>query len=538
MGLNKTLTKLSRHLAVNRSVVAGSWQLKRFSSDSKGKRPPIVCNFNQPPLSESLPDLPKAVYSKAKLEENLTFVTKLHNGIRVATEDHFGQFCTVGVMIDCGSRYEVAYPSGVSHFLEKLAFNSTVNYESKDAILKELEKYGGICDCRSSRDAFMYAASALREGLDPVMKVIADAVLRPKITHEELTEAQETVRYELESLHSKPDQDLILMDLIHAAAYRDNTLGLPKLCPEKNLLIIDRETIFTFLKNYYDPSRIVVTGVGVNHDDLVNAVKKYFIDARPVWETDSSIKVNADRRYAPDRSVAQYTGGLIQQKCEIPAFVGPSGLPELAHVVIGLEGTSFTDDDFIPLCVLNMMMGGGGSFSAGGPGKGMFTRLYLNVLNKHHWIFSATAFNHSYIDTGLFCIHVSATPEHVGKMTEVIVKEMVNMAGSVHPEELWRAKKQLQSLLLMNLEAKPVVFEDIARQVLAHGFRKKPEAFINLISRVEEEDIQRVARRILSTPPAVAARGDISKLPSYGSIQGGLMGLQTAPTNKRLSLFH
>lgn len=66
----------------------------------------------------------------------------------------------------------------------------------------------------------------------------------------------------------------------------------------------------------------------------------------------------------------------------MPSFAGPSGLPELAHVIIGVEGTSFLDDDFIPLCVLNMMMGGGGSFSAGGPGKGMFTRLYLNVLNK------------------------------------------------------------------------------------------------------------------------------------------------------------
>jgi len=27
------------------------------------------------------------------------------------------------VVIDSGSRYEVAYPSGISHFLEKLAFN-------------------------------------------------------------------------------------------------------------------------------------------------------------------------------------------------------------------------------------------------------------------------------------------------------------------------------------------------------------------------------------------------------------------------------
>lgn len=45
------------------------------------------------------------------------------NGLRVASENRFGEFCTVGVVIDSGSRYEVAYPSGISHFLEKLAFN-------------------------------------------------------------------------------------------------------------------------------------------------------------------------------------------------------------------------------------------------------------------------------------------------------------------------------------------------------------------------------------------------------------------------------
>lgn len=28
----------------------------------------------------------------------------------------------LSVVIDSGSRYEVAYPSGISHFLEKLAF--------------------------------------------------------------------------------------------------------------------------------------------------------------------------------------------------------------------------------------------------------------------------------------------------------------------------------------------------------------------------------------------------------------------------------
>lgn len=51
--------------------------------------------------------------------------------------------------------------------------------------------------------------------------------------------------------------------------------------------------------------------------------------------------------------------------------------------MLGLEGCSHQDPDFIAACVLNIMMGGGGSFSAGGPGKGMYTRLYTNVLNRY-----------------------------------------------------------------------------------------------------------------------------------------------------------
>lgn len=67
-------------------------------------------------------------------------------------------------------------------------------------------------------------------------------------------------------------------------------------------------------------------------------------------------------------------------------------------------------------------------------------------------------------------------------MVEVITSEMVAM-GSAPPgdEELRRAKTQLQSMLMMNLEARPVVFEDIGRQVLATGVRKSPEQFIAAI---------------------------------------------------------
>lgn len=49
-----------------------------------------------------------------------------------------------------------------------------------------LEKHGGICDCQASRDTFVYAASAERRGLDTVVQILGDIVLRPQITEDEV----------------------------------------------------------------------------------------------------------------------------------------------------------------------------------------------------------------------------------------------------------------------------------------------------------------------------------------------------------------
>lgn len=376
-----------------------------------------------------------------------------------------------------------------------------------------MEKHGGICDCQSSRDTFIYASSSDRRGLETATHVLAETVLRPKFDDTEVDFARQIVQFELETLNMRPEQEPILMDRIHAAAYRGNTLGLPKLCPLENADKINRDVLLSFLRLHHIPTRMVLAGVGVDHDELVKYAEKYFT-MPATWELETLKNTSVN---TVDNSIAQYTGGEVkvsfrttsllhvnwkihfnsskkkilknpkiqihkQEECDIPVYAA-SDLPELAHVVIGLEGTSHEDPDFVASCVLNLIMGGGGSFSAGGPGKGMYTRLYTNVLNQHHWMYSATASNHAYKDTGLFCIHVSAPPKRVSQAVKVIMHEMIAMASVPGSEELRRAKTQLQSMLLMNLEARPVVFEDIGRQVLASGRRKKPEEFIEAIGK-------------------------------------------------------
>ena len=49
----------------------------------------------------------------------------------------------------------------------------------------------------------------------------------------------------------------------------------------------------------------------------------------------------------------------------------------------------------------------------------MYTRLYTRVLNRYHWMYSATAYNHAYNDSGIFCIIASCHPQQLQELTQV-----------------------------------------------------------------------------------------------------------------------
>ena len=201
-------------------------------------------------------------------------VSRLPNGLRVASEPKFGKFCTVGVAIDSGSRYEVAFPSGVSHFIDKLAFGPTPRYpQGRDGIQEQLEKYGGICDCQGSRDTMIYGISVETSGLAMAVDILADVVLRPIVNDEQMEMIRTTISYELEDLNLNPNPEGLLQEFIHAAAFRDNTIGLPRLCPPENLNLITGDMLYRYLARLYDPKRIVLAGVGVDHQQLLEAAK-------------------------------------------------------------------------------------------------------------------------------------------------------------------------------------------------------------------------------------------------------------------------
>lgn len=479
------------------------------------------------PLSQPLPGLPRIIYPDVTTSrDSETKVTVMKNGLRVASEKKFGQYCIAGVAINSGSRLEAAYPSGVTHFIERSAFQSTDKFSNREHILEHLSHVGGTIDCQGSRDLMVYAVSVINGHLETSVDLLGEVVLRPHFTEDELRETANRISFELEDMSLDPERKVQLGEMIHAAAYGDKTLGLPKTCPIGNLSQMKSSMMYNYLKHNHTPDRMVLAGVGVDHDQLVELAQKYFVDKPAIWETNPNIVSEEPKTIERPKSV--YQGGLKAIEADLSdVSLGPTPLPNLAHFQLGFEVCSHLDlGEFVTVCVMNMLMGGGGSFSAGGPGKGMFTRLFTNVLNRYHWVHSSTAHNASYDDSGLFYIQSSSDPSQLKYLVDIVIHEFLNIArGPMSKEELARAKKQLISMLLLNLEIRPIVFEDIARQVLSTGFRRHSKQLIDKIESVSEEDIRRVAHKMLTKKPTVACLGDLKNLPPYEYIRSQLVSL-------------
>ncbi|KER30045.1 hypothetical protein T265_03419 [Opisthorchis viverrini] len=468
---------------------------------------------------------------KSFIEDKETRITTLENGLRIASQDRFGAQCAIGVILDAGPRYEVDRYSGISHYLEKLAFHSSDHFKDRNDVQNAMEQCSAVFDCQISRDFIIYAVSGLSAHMDRMVSVLSETVLRPRITEDEVQMADRSVRFEMQALQRAPPVEPIMNELLHSAAYRgDNTLGLPRYCPEQNFGQITRDHIISFIATYYRPERMVIAGAGVPHDAFVTAVEKAFVPFEHSLRQESAAQNPAE----PDSSVAQYMGGYVKIHRDLSQYHAP--MPELAHAAIGFESCAHGDPHFVPACVLQSLLGGGGSFSAGGPGKGMYSRLYLNVLNRYHWVHSAQAENFSYADSGLFSIRGSAEPENLEQLVFRLAAEMRHtLEAPIGEDELARAKAQLKSMLLGNLETCAVVFEDIARQVLSSGHRPQPEYWVENIDKVTAEDLKDFLHRMFyRTPATVVGFGRVDRLPEHKEVLQILGGSQDIPLSQRL----
>jgi mitochondrial-processing peptidase subunit alpha len=469
------------------------------------------------------PHVPSNV-SSSQLAIPETQLTTLDNGVRVVSQETYGQVSTVGMVSDFGSRYESPSTTGLTHLLELSAFGAAGGgspYTSSAAdVAHALQQWGGSRYASSGREQSVHAIDLLRPNVAHAVRLLADVTLRPLFVEHEFNEAKQAIRFAASApeLHLPPE--LLLAEALQSAAYgADSQLGRSYLCPPEMLDVLTPQIAFKYWQTNFvqNPAGLVLGGAGVPHQELVALAQEHFGHL-------------VQNEALANRSVPSvYKGGESHVTLPMPEQ-GSDGAKEelsvvsteqrLTRVALALEVGGWHSPDLVAVCVLQTLLGGGSSFSAGGPGKGMYSRLYRQVLNMYRWAESTEAFTAFHNESGLLGIAGSAPAEHVPQMMHVLATHFTKLANErVSDEELSRARNMLKNNVLTQLESRLILFEDMARQVLTYGKREPARITVERIEAITASDIQDLVQRALRQPPTVAAVGvNVANVPSQAQV--------------------
>jgi predicted Zn-dependent peptidase len=405
--------------------------------------------------------------------------TTLENGLRIVTHTMDAvETVSVGVFVDAGTRNEPVEINGVAHLLEHMAFKGTKRRSALD-IVAEIEEVGGHLNAYTSREHTAYYAKVLKEDTPLAVDILADILQHSIFEPEELARERSVVLQEIGQAHDTPDD--VVFDHFQATAFPDQPLGRPVLGDAELVRTMSREAIMGYMDKAYGAGSMVLSAAGmIEHDQLVALARHLFGDL-------------ADRRPL-DNETAAYGGGahLIDRDLE------------QVHLTVGFPGLGMHDPDIYASTVMSVLFGGG-----------MSSRLFQEIRERRGLVYSIHSYCSCYSDCGLFGIYAGTGEAEIAELMPVLAEEVRRLAASLEEGEVRRARNQLKAATLMSLESTGSRAEQLGEQMLVFGRPLPIDEIVARIDAVDIDAVRRVAGRVFTGRPSLAAIGPLGRMMPY-----------------------
>lgn len=401
----------------------------------------------------------------------LVKINQLSNGLTVATDsiDSF-ETVSVGLFVNVGSVNENDKQTGVSHFLEHMAFKGT-KARSALEISYAIESVGGFINAYTSKEVTAFHAKVLKEDVKLAVDIITDIVQHSTFDAAEFAKEQGVIIQEIRQLNDDPDD--FVFDMFQAKCFDNERLGTQILGSEKDILSFTPADLSSYLNTKYSTDKMIMSASGnVNHDEFLDIVDGF---------TTGMKKFNVE---PVEKQI--YKGGFTFKQKDL----------EQTHLILGFEGLSHTSDEKFSLSILSTILGGG-----------MSSRLFQEIREKRGLVYSVFSFCSNYKDTGTFGIYAACEDDKAKEVIEITTKELEKIRRDITDEELQKAKVQLKASLMMGLESSSTRMERLANQYLHLGRSIPPSEVISQIDSITKDDLRRTADKVLNTRQTLALIG-------------------------------
>jgi predicted Zn-dependent peptidase len=355
--------------------------------------------------------------------------------------------------------YNEGSVTGVSEIMAEQFENGTTNM-SKDDFNKKVDYLGANLNFSSGGAA----ANSLSKYFPEVLGLMADAIINPKFSADEIKNSKERA---IEGLKSdEKNASSIAGKVSNALMYGKNT-SRGEFETVETINKIQLADVQNTYKKYYAPDNAYLVIVGdVKFDQVKPLIEKAFSG----WK-------KANTAIAPLEPAANVA------KTEINVVDVPSAVQSVVSLN-NLNTLKMKDANYFPATIANYILGGGGE-----------ARLFMNLREKNGFTYGA----YSSMVASKYSPQFSASASVRNEVTDKAVKEFMNelnAISTVKPEELENAKAKLKGSFIMSLE-QPAT---IARFALNQKVQDLPSDFyVNYLKSIDKVTAADVSNAVKAT---------------------------------------
>jgi len=257
----------------------------------------------------------------------------------------------------------------------------------------------------------------------------------------------------------------LIHDIFGQVVFDGHPLGQSVLGSAQNCKKWTSDTLKNYWKNHYSSDSVIVVCAGnVEHERLVEGVKKAFIfPSKTNDKTVDTLPKEVPRIKIRRKKISQ------------------------THISLGRIGISYTHPDRYPLLILNTILG-----------AGMSSHLFQSVREKAGLAYTVFSYVDMYKDSGIFGVYLCVDSSKVLEAIRLVMKEIEDLRkNGIKDEELIDAKNQLKGNLMLGLESTSNRMVRVAKLEMYLGKYESLDETTGEIDNIKKEDVMRVAEEIV-----------------------------------------
>ena len=409
-------------------------------------------------LSASLPSFLEArlLPQRSVLENGLVLLTSEQRTLPIVT---------FNLLIDAGSRYDPPGQGGLANLAARLLTYGTSKRTALE-ISETLDFIGAGLSAGCGKELATVSLTLLKKDLDAGLDLLAEVLTASVFPSEEIKRQKQSVIASIKARRENPRH--IARRKFIETLFPQSPYGRPVEGTEDSVKGIERAGLVEFYERFYRPNRAILAVVGdISHQEMVEGLSKAF----QTWEKGSSTK-------EPPPSSSPGPADFIRVNKDLTQ----------ANIIIGHKGVPRGHPDYYAIRVMNYILGGGG-FSS---------RLVDSIRNERGLAYSVYSMFSAQKYVGTFQLAMQTKNETAKEAIRIAMEEIRRVREQgVSVGELKAAKDYLIGSFPLRLDTNRRVANFFAHVEFFELGLDYPDRYSELIRRITQEDILRVAKRYL-----------------------------------------